>query len=121
MKKLILGLLATVTLAFSSQAQADNIEQRAINKAIAAARECMRDGDLRPGLQLEGYATLNLYCDYFRFNPNYAGFSVEVYARPHCPPNQACIQVIYPVATVWVDCQGNAYQVECVEPVILEL
>lgn len=120
MKKLIFGLLTTVTVAFSSQAQTDNLEQRAINKAIAAARECMRDNDLQNGLELVGYATLNLYCDYFRFNPNYAGYSVEVYARPKCPPNQACIQVIYPVATVWVDCQGNAYQVECAGNVILE-
>ena len=119
MKKLLIGLLTAFTFAFTAQAQND-IEQRAINKAEAAARECLKDSYLGNGIDLVSFATLNLYCDYFRNHPNYAGFSVEVYGRPHCNPNQNCIQVIYPVATVLVDCQGNAYQVDCAEPFIIQ-
>ncbi len=118
MKKLILGAIAVVAISFSSKAQ--NLEERAINKAEAAARECMRDMDLQNGLHLTSTATANLICDYAHPSPNYFGYVVEVSARPICPPNQVCIQVIYPVATVYVDCIGNVYEVVCNMPIELE-
>ncbi|TNE55409.1 MAG: hypothetical protein EP338_03850 [Bacteroidetes bacterium] len=120
MKKLLFGLIATVALSLSVQAQSNDIEGRAIHRAEAAARPCLENLNLPSNYELVSYATLNLYCDVFtRPNPNYAGFKVEVYAKPNCPPNQACIQVIYHVATVYVDCQGSAYQVDCAGPIVI--
>ncbi|MCE3295612.1 MAG: hypothetical protein K0R65_1326 [Crocinitomicaceae bacterium] len=118
MRKLILGIIATIAVSFASNAQ--NLEHRAINKAEAAARECMRGMNLQSDVRLISTATANLIWDYAHPSPNYFGYVVEVSARPICPPNQACIQVIYPVATVYVDCQGNVYDIQCNTPVIIE-
>lgn len=111
MKKLILGVIATVAISFSSMAQ--DFENRAIQKAEAAARECARNMDLPAGYEFLSVATPYVACDYSTGNPNQLGYVVEVYAQPNCPPNQICIQVIVPVATVYVDCQGQVVEVIC--------
>jgi hypothetical protein len=117
MKKLFILLV----LGFGAQilmAQGD-FELRARNKAEAAARACLGEIGLRPNLHLSSAATVNLICDYFSPNPQYFGYQVEVWAAPNCPPNQPCVQVIYPIATVMVDCQGHVYDVQCNTPIVL--
>jgi hypothetical protein len=111
MKKLILGLIAVVAITFASNAQ--NIEQRAINKAEAAARECVRELDFPNGLNFVSNATAYQVCDYMTPNPNYFGYVVQVSGTPRCAPNTLCPQVIYPIATVYVSCSGQVTEVIC--------
>jgi hypothetical protein len=111
MKKLILGLIATVAISFASNAQ--NMEQRAINKAEAAARQCVKDLDFPNGLELVSSANVYQICDYMTPNPNYFGYMVTVNGKPKCAPNTFCPQVIYPIATVYVSCNGEVTEVVC--------
>lgn len=38
---------------------------------------------------------------------------VSFWQLPDCPPNQPCIQVIYPVGSVLLDCNNNVISVDC--------
>ena len=38
---------------------------------------------------------------------------VTFYQLPNCPPNQPCIQVIYPLGSVTLDCDNNVVSVDC--------
>lgn len=111
MKKLILGAIAVLAISFSSTAQ--DFEQRAMQKAEAASRDCARNLDLPNGYELHSSAVPYVACDYRTGNPNQLGYVVQVWATPNCPPNMICIQVVYPVATVYVDCGGEVVEVIC--------
>jgi hypothetical protein len=111
MKKIFLGLIASIAISFASNAQ--NMEQRAINKAEAAARSCVRDLDFPNGLTFVSTAVAYQVCDYMTPNPNYFGYAVTVNGTPKCAPNTYCPQVIYPIATVYVSCSGEVTEVIC--------
>jgi hypothetical protein len=111
MKKVILGLIATIAISFASTAQ--DMEQRAIQKAEAAARQCVNDLDFPNGLEFVSTAAVYQICDYRTPNPNYFGYVVTVNGQPKCAPNTFCPQVIYPIATVYVSCSGEVTQVDC--------
>ncbi len=111
MKKIILGAIAVVAISFSSMAQ--DMENRARHKAEAASRDCARDLGLPNGYELHSSAEPYMACDYRTGNPNQLGYVVQVWATPNCPPNMLCIQIVYPVATVYVDCGGEVVEVIC--------
>lgn len=110
-KKSIVALVAI--FAFSAAANAQSLEQRAIQKAEASARQCINDLGYPSNLELVSSAEAYQICDYMNPNPNYFGYKVTVYGRTQCPPNMVCIQVIYPIATVYVSCGGDVTQVDC--------
>ncbi len=111
MKKLIFILVALVGFSFASNAQ--NQEQRAINKAEAAAKKCVNELNFPNGLEFVSSASVYQICDYTTPNPNYFGYTVTVNGKPKCAPNTVCPQVIYPVATVYVSCSGEVTDVIC--------
>jgi hypothetical protein len=111
MKKIFLGLIATLAISFASNAQ--NAEQRAIQKAEAAAKQCVNDLDFPNGLDFVSTAVAYQICDYRTPNPNYFGYAVTVNGTPKCAPNTFCPQVIYPIATVYVSCSGQVTEVVC--------
>ena len=112
MKKiLVLILFAAV---FSLDAASQNLEQRAKARAEAAARQCFNEQDYPNGWEMVSYASEYQVCDYrFGGNPNIFGYVVQVAIRPRCAPNQFCVQVIQPLATVFVDCGGQVSEVIC--------
>ena len=110
MKKFI--LLFVIGLGFSTLMAQNQFEQRAKNKAEAAAQECLRNLNLS-NVTLVSNVSETQICDYMNPNPQYFGYSVTVYAVPNCPGNQNCIQIVYPVATVQVSCSGQVYDVQC--------
>lgn len=111
MKKILLVFLAIVGFSFASNAQ--NMEQRAINKAEAAAKKCVNELSFPNGLDFVSTATVYQVCDYSTPNPNYFGYVVTVNGSPKCAPNTICPQVIYPIATVYVSCSGEVTEVQC--------
>jgi hypothetical protein len=112
MKKII--LILTVILCSTLSANAQNLEQRAIAKAEAAAQQCMNELNYPNSWEMVSFATEYQVCDYrFGGNPNIFGYSVQVAVRPRCAPNQYCIQMIQPLATVLVDCSGEVIEVNC--------
>jgi hypothetical protein len=111
MKKLIILALAFFAINLSLSAQ--NMEQRAINRAEAVARQCIAELGYPSNLELVSSAAPNQSCRYINNNPNDMGYKVVVYGRTQCPPNLVCIQVIYPIATVYVDCSGQIESIEC--------
>lgn len=112
MKNLILLILVLFTFSISLSAQ--NTEQRAINRAEAVARQCVQELGYPSNLVLISSAQPHVACDYRTIpNPNNMGYKVTVYGRTQCPPNLVCIQVIYPIATVYVSCDGSIERVEC--------
>jgi len=110
MKKFI--FLFVIGLGFSTLMAQNQFEQRAKNKAEAAAQECLRNLNLS-NVTLVSNVSQTQICDYMNPNPQYFGYSVIVYAVPNCPGNQNCIQIAYPVATVQVSCSGQVYDVQC--------
>lgn len=109
MKKMLLTLSLVLCAAITTFAQ--DTEQRAINRAEAAARQSC---EVPAGFELVSYASPYQACDYrLNHNPNNMGYIVYVSAKPECPPNQLCIQVIYPVATVVVNCDLSIQSVTC--------
>jgi hypothetical protein len=111
MKKVILSIVALVVFSFTSVAQ--NQEQRAIQKAEAASRSCVNELDFPNGLEFVSSASAYQVCDYSTPNPNYFGYVVTVNGKPRCAPNTFCVQVIYPIATVYVSCSGQVTEVIC--------
>ncbi len=119
MKKVLFTLVALVTFSFAAKAQpGNNIEEQAKRKAEIAARECTGLNGFPDNIY--SVATLNLYCDnFFHANPNWGGFSVNVYRKFVCPPGFNCPDVVIDdelIATVLVDCQGQVYDVQCMQP-----
>ncbi len=112
MKKIF--FLFAFILCSTLSVNAQNLEQRAIAKAEAAARQCVNEFNYPNGWEMVSFATAYQICDYrFGGNPNIFGYSVQVAIRPRCAPNQFCIQVIQPLATVLVDCGGEVTEVTC--------
>lgn len=112
MKKLILIAILFLSANFSLSAQ--NMEQRAINRAEAVARQCIAELDYPSNLELVSSTQPHVACDYRTIpNPNNMGYKVIIWGRTQCPPNNVCIQVIYPIATVYVDCSGAIESVQC--------
>ncbi|MES2587952.1 MAG: hypothetical protein V4622_03160 [Bacteroidota bacterium] len=111
MKRVLLVIIALVGFSFASNAQ--NQEQRAINKAEAAAKKCVNELDFPNGLEFVSSATVYQICDYTTPNPNYFGYVVNVNGKQKCAPNTLCPQVIYPIATVYVSCSGEVTEVIC--------
>lgn len=112
MKKLI--LIAVVFFAANFSLSAQNMEQRAINRAEAVARQCIAELDFPNNLEFVSAAEPYVACEYRSIpNPNNMGYKVTVFGRTQCPPNLVCIQVIYPIATVYVGCGGAIDRVEC--------
>ena len=78
-----------------------------IGRAIAAIRSsCGVTGDLEYNVTTESICFVD-------------GFirKVNFYQVPNCPPNQPCIQVIFLIGTVTLDCEDNVINVECGVPV----
>lgn len=111
MKKLFAITILTL-FAFVVSAQGPG-ETRALNKAEAAARQCLNQMNYPNNLTLHSSATVSTICDYIHPNPQYFGYRVTVWGTPNCPPNQYCIQIIYPIATVEVSCTGQVTNVQC--------
>lgn len=111
MKKVFLMVIALVAFSFASNAQ--NQEQRAINKAEAAAKKCVNELNFPNGMEFVSSAAVYQICDYTTPNPNYFGYVVTVNGAPKCAPNTFCPQVIYPIATVYVSCSGEVTEVVC--------
>lgn len=112
MKKIILVL--TLILCSSLSLEAQNLEQRAIARAEAAAQQCVNELNYPNGWEMISFASEYQVCDYrFGGNPNIFGYSVQVAIRPRCEPNQNCIQIIQPLATVLVDCGGQVTEINC--------
>ena len=111
MKKLI--FLALAFFAFNLSLSAQNLEERAINRAESVARQCIAELGYPSNPELVSSAEPTQSCRYINNNPNNMGYKVVVYGRTQCPPNLVCIQVIYPIATVYVDCSGQIERVEC--------
>ena len=106
----VLSFILCSTLSVNAQ----NLEQRAIAKAEAAAQQCLSELDYPNGWEMVSFASVNQVCDYrFGGNPNIFGYVVQVAIRPRCAPNQFCIQVIQPLATVTVSCGGEVTEVNC--------
>lgn len=110
MKKFI--LLFVMSLGFTVLMAQNQMEQRACNKAEAAAQECLQTLGLN-NITLHSAATVNQICDYMNPNPQYFGYSVDVWATPNCAPGAICAQVIYPIARVFVSCGGQVTEVQC--------
>ncbi|MFN6013330.1 MAG: hypothetical protein ACK47F_01405 [Flavobacteriales bacterium] len=109
MKRMLLTLTVLLTTAMTTFAQ--DSEQRAINRAEAAARQFC---EVPQGYELVSYTAPYMACDYrLNNNPNTMGYIVYVSAKPNCPPNQLCIQVIYPVATITVNCDLSVDSIIC--------
>jgi len=107
-------LIAIDLFAANFSLSAQNMEQRAINRAKAVARQCVVELGYPENLQLVSGTQPYVACDYRTIpNPNNMGYKVTVWGRTQCPPNAVCIQVIYPIATVYVDCNGAIDRVEC--------
>ena len=107
---LVIGVVLLSTFTTSAQ----NLEQRAISRAEAAAQQCINELDYPNGWELVSLASEYQVCDYrFGGNPNMFGYVVQVAIRPRCAPNQLCIQVILPLATVFVDCGGQVSETIC--------
>jgi hypothetical protein len=111
MKNLILASVL-VFLGFAAKAQGPG-EQRAIARAEAAARDCMRDAGYPANLEIHSSAQVSTICDYFNPNPQYFGYRVTVWGTNPCPPNMYCIQIVYPIATVEISCTGDVSNVQC--------
>lgn len=111
MKKLLM-FVCLLLVAFVTHAQSgnNNQEQRARQKAEAAARQCANV----QGLQLYSSATVSSICDYTHTSPNFFGYTVEVWAQQNCPPPQICpLGPVTLLATVTVSCNGQVSDVVC--------
>lgn len=111
MKKLFVITVLSL-IAFALQAQGPG-EQRALNKAEAAARSCINQLGIPNNLEIHSAATISTVCDYIHPNPQYYGYRVAVWGTPNCPANQPCIQIAYPIAEVEVSCSGQVVSVGC--------
>jgi hypothetical protein len=111
MKKLMLFVfLVFAAFAVHAQGGNNNQEQRARQKAEAAARQC---ADVQ-GLQLFSSATASTICDYTHPSPNFFGYTVVVWAQPNCPPPNICpAGPVTLLATVEVSCSGQVTHVVC--------
>lgn len=119
MKKLILATL--FVLGFTGvYAQMGN-DNDLIGQARGAAHAAGCFDDVPNGVQVTG--TVQHYI-YICAGPNgtYETFGAEVtlYAPTPCPPNQTCIQVIVPIATVRLNACDNRADVTCLDNVIIQ-
>lgn len=110
MKKYILfAIFGFSALAMSAQGN-NNQEQRARQKAEAAARQCANV----QGMEIFSSATVTSICDYTHPSPNYFGYSVEVWATQRCPPNTICpAGPVVLLARVDISCNGDVAAVNC--------
>ncbi|MBL4625363.1 MAG: hypothetical protein JKY42_09530 [Flavobacteriales bacterium] len=104
MKRILTTAILTLCIGVFAFAQSGNNDGQIIGKAKSAIKSSCPDttGKLQ--------ASVNVISACF-----FEGFITEVtfYKTPNCPPNQLCIQVIYTVGTVTLDCDNNVIGVSC--------
>ncbi len=98
---------------FSHKGFSQNLESREKAKAEAASRQCINELNYPNGWELVSFANVNSVCCYRNGNPNTMGYTVDVWIKDRCAPNTFCVQVIYPLATVVLDCNGQVTDITC--------
>jgi hypothetical protein len=107
MKKIILTLITIIGI--SSFTKAQNNEAKSVAVARAAAnKECHIQGANSQYSVQEDFICNNIFSNFGNMHR-----TITFYDKPNCPPNQPCVQVLYPAAIVRVDCDFNVTAVVC--------